>query len=136
MIEIQPQHKPFYYIAAAMLGVEMVYFLNLASAPKTGWAVYCSLLALAISLPLLVGACLGFMVGYMGPARNLLLGGLLSGLLWFAFALAALSVFASIVAAFVGLVSYKMLQFHHKDRKGQAQQAAQADSPASGGPAA
>lgn len=139
MIELQPEHKPYFYIAAVMLSVEVLYFLNLANEPKSGWAIYCSLIALSVSIPLLVGACLGFMVGYMAPARNLLLAGLIFGLFWFMLALAALSKVASIIAILVSIVSYKMLQYHRNDIKAaaaSAQQSAQADGPASGGPSA
>lgn len=139
MIELQAEHKPYFYIAAAMLSLEVLYFLNLANDPKSGWAVYCSLISLAVSMPMLVGAGLGFMVGYMAPARSLLLAGLIFGLLWFMFALAALSKVASVIAILVSIVSYKMLQYHHKDLRAataSAQQGAQADGPASGGPAA
>ncbi len=139
MIELQPEHKPYFYIAAALLGVEVVYFLNLANEPKSGWAIYCAVVSLSVSVPMLVGACLGLMVGYMAPAKNLLLAGLIFGLLWFMLALAALSKLASIIAILASVVSYKMLQFHHKDLKAaaaSAQLGAQADVPAAGGPAA
>lgn len=141
MIELQPEQKPYFYVAAAMLSVEILYFLNLTNVPITGWAVYSAIVALSISLPMLVGACLGLMVGYMQPAKPLLLAGLLFGLLWFMLALAALSKLACVIAILVSLVSYKMLQYHHKDIKTAAaeavgQQRGQADAPASGGPTA
>lgn len=139
MIELQPEHKPFYFVSAAMLGVEVLYFLNAVNDPGTGLASYWAFIALCISLPMLVAACLGLMSGYLKPAKNLLLAGLLSGLLWFMLAVAAISKVACVVAVAVSAISYKMLQYHHRDVKAErvsAQQGAQADGPASGGPAA
>jgi hypothetical protein len=132
MIELQPEHKPYFYISAVMLSIEVLYFLNLANEPKSGWAVYFSLIALSVSVPMLVGACLGFMVGYKVPARNLLLAGLIFGLLWFMLALAAISKVASIIAILVSIVSYKILQYHHKYLRAasaSAQPGTQADGP-------
>lgn len=137
VIELQTEHKPYFYIAAAMLGIEVLYFLNLASDPKSSWAVYGALICLAVSIPTLIGACLGFMVDYSAPAKNLLRAGLVFGLLWFMLALAELSKVASVIAILVSIVSYKILQYHHSDlraAKTSDQQGAQTDGPASGWP--
>ena len=136
MIELQSEHKPFFYVGTAMLSVEVLYLISLASGPQPGWAVYVCLLALAVSVPMLVGACVGLMVGYSTPAKTLLVGGLTFGALWFVFALAALSKLACLILVVVSIVSYKMLQYHHKDLKQaarSAQQSAHNNGPASGG---
>lgn len=133
MIELQSEQKPFFYIAAVLLGVEILYFLGLVNTPISGWEIYASILALSISIPLLVGTCLGLMVAYMAPAKNLMLGGLLTCALWFFLALASLSNIAAIIGVFVSVVSYKMLQYYHQDLKKTAQQSVQSDEPASGG---
>ena len=70
MIELQPEHKSFYYVSAAMLGVEVLYFLNAVNDPGTGWAAYWAFIALCISLPMLVAACLGLMSGYLVAPEN------------------------------------------------------------------
>lgn len=132
MIDLKLEHKPYFYIGAAMLSAEIVYVSSLASGPQTGWAVYIGLLALAVSAPMLIGACLSLMVGYFSPAKTLLLGGLIFGVLWFIFALAGLSKLASFVFVGVSIVSYKMLGHHHIDSRvaaDSAQQGAQADGP-------
>lgn len=139
MLDLKPEHKSFFYIGVSMLSAEVVYVSSVASGPQSGWAFYVCLLALAISVPMLIGACLGLIVGYHSPAKTLLQGGLIFGILWFVFALAALSKLAAVVFICVSVVSYKMLRFHYKDSKSaaaSAQQGAQADGPASGGPAA
>lgn len=139
MIDLKSEHKPFFYVGAAMLSAEVVYVGSLASGPQSGWAVYICMLALGVSAPMLIGSCVGYMVGYAAPAKTLLLGGLISGVLWFTFALAALSKLAAVVFGCMSIVSYKMLQHHHieiKTAARAAQQGAQADGPASGGPAA
>ena len=138
MIELQAEHRPYFYVSAAMLGVEIVYFLNAVHEPGTGWASYSAFIALCVSLPMLVGACLGLMVGYLRPAKSLLLAGLLTGLTWFMLAVASISIVACIIAVVVSFVSYKMLQYHHKEvrsARASAQQGAQPDVPASGEPA-
>lgn len=100
-----------------MLGMEVLYFLNAVNEPGTGWAFYSAFIALCVSLPMLVGACLGLMVGYLRPAQSLLLAGLLTGLIWFMLAVASVSKMACVIAVAVSFVSYKMLQYHHKDVK-------------------
>ena len=126
MIELQSEQKPYFYIGAAMLSVEVVYFLNLASEAVSGWAVNGALFAMSVSVPMLVGASLALMAGHMAPAKNLLSGGLAFGILWFMLALTALSAIAGCIAVVVSLVSFKMLQYHHRDLKLQAQQCAHA----------
>ncbi len=133
MIELQRKYRPYFYIASVMSGIEALYFLNVLDAPKSGWAVYCSLIALAVSMPMLIGGCLGLISGYMVPSKKLIFSGLIFGLLWFVFALAALSKLASIVAILVSFVSYKMLQYHHKD-VGAVQPSVRANDHVSGGP--
>jgi hypothetical protein len=133
MIEISPEHKPFYFSGTALLGVQVVYFLNIDSSASLGWATWVAVLCLALSIPLLVAAALGFIVGYEPPAKVLLRAGLLTGALWFFAALAAISVWVSLLSIFIGIVSYKMLQFHHKDVKEgkvSAQQGVQRDGSA------
>jgi len=78
------------------------------------------------------------MVGYLQPAKTLLLAGLLSGLIWFMLAVASISKLACVIAVAVSFVSYKMLQYHHKEVKStrpSAQQGDEPDVPASGGSA-
>jgi len=138
MIELHAEHRPYFYVSAAMLGIEVLYFLNAINEPGTGWASYCAFIALCVSLPMLVGGCLGLMVGYLQPAKTLLLAGLLAGLWWFMLAVASISKVACVIAVAVSFISYKMLQYHHKDVKAarvSAQQGAQPDGPASGGSA-
>ena len=117
MIEISPEHKPFYYLGTALLGIQVVYFLNIDSSASLGWASWVAVICLALSIPLLVAAVLGFIVGYEPPAKVLLRAGLLTGALWFFAALAAASVWISLLSIFISVVSYKMLQYHHNDLK-------------------
>lgn len=133
MIDISPEHKPFYYSGTALLGVQVVYFLNIDGTASLGWATWVAVVFLALSIPLLIAAALGFIVGYDPPAKVLLRAGLLTGTLWFFAALAAISVWISLFSIFISVVSYKMLQYHHRDikeSKVSAQQSVQRDGSA------
>ena len=118
MIDISAESRPFFFVAATMLGVEVVYFLNLAGDPQSGWAAYLALVFLSISVPMLVAGCLGAVVGYVKQTKLLLWPGLFFGVLWFIAALCALSKVAALIATVVSLVSFKMLQYHYRDTKG------------------
>lgn len=118
MIDIPAASRPFFFVAATMLGVEVVYFLNLAGNSQSVWAAYLALIFLSISGPMLVAGCLGAVVGYVRQMKLLLWPGLFFGVLWFIAALFALSKVAALIAAVVSLVSFKMLQYHYRDTKG------------------
>jgi hypothetical protein len=117
VIDVPTETRRFFFVAAAMLGVEIIYFLNLAGDPPSGWAAYLALIFLSISVPMLVAGCLGAIVGYIKQVKLLLWPGLFFGVLWFIAALFALSKVAALVAALVSLVSYKMLQYQYRDTK-------------------
>ena len=117
MIEIEQKFKPFFYKASIMLGLEVAFFISFITDPTHGWAIYGSILALAASIPNLVGACLGFITGYEEPAKHLLRAGMITFVLWFFLALLSYSIWASVLFACMSLLSYKMLQYHHIDKK-------------------
>lgn len=117
MIELQTEYKPYFYIASVLLGVQVVFFLNFISSPTDGWLLYGSVIALSGSVPLLVGACVGAITGYLEPLQHLLRAGALLFIAWFILALMSYSIVAGVVFLFVSLLSFKMLQYHHVDQK-------------------
>ena len=117
MFELQPLYKTFFYAASALLGVQIVFFLNIITDPKEDWFLLAAMIALSASIPLLIGACVGAICGYMRVLKTLLVSGSLLSVCWFALALMSYSVIAGLVFLFVSLVSYKMLQNHYVDEK-------------------
>lgn len=115
MIELRSEFKPFFYISSVCLAAEVAFLIAFFVTPRDGWAIYGALLAISASVPLLAGATVAAMLGYMRQLRHLLLLGLVLFLLWLTLLFVSVSVLASAVFLFVALVSYKMLQYHYRD---------------------
>lgn len=123
MLDLPSEYRPFFFVGATLLGVEIVYFLNLSDSPKDGWLVFLALLSLSVSVPMLVASSLAAMTGYSEQMKVLLWGGITFAVLWFFFCLLALSIIAGVTMAVVATVSYKMLQYSYLDRKKAASEA-------------
>lgn len=119
MLELAPFYKTLFYVAAALLGVEVAFALSFVQSPATGWQFYLSFAALAASVPMLLGACLAALFGYLKELQTLLISGGLLAALWFMFALMSYSIVAGMLFAVIGLFCFKMLQYRHADLKRQ-----------------
>lgn len=119
MLELAPFYKTFFYVAAALLGVEVAFALSFVQSPATGWQFYLSFAALAASVPMLLGACLAALFGYLKELQMLLISGGLLAALWFMFALMSYSIVAGVLFAVIGLFCFKILQYRHADSKKQ-----------------
>jgi hypothetical protein len=120
MFELAPFYKTLFYLAAALLGVEIAFVLSFIQSPKQGWQMYLAITALAASIPLLLGACLASLFGYLKELQMLLISGGLLAAAWFMFSLMSYSLLAGAVFIFVGLISFKMLLYRHTDSKEQS----------------
>ncbi len=69
------------------------------------------------SIPLLLGACLAALFGYLKELQTLLISGGLLAAVWFMFSLMSYSLLAGTVFVFFGLISFKMLQYRHTASK-------------------
>lgn len=119
MFELAPFYRTLFYLAAALLGVQVTYALSVIHSPAAGWLFYWSFVALSVSIPMLLGACLAALFGYLKALRTLLIFGGLFAALWFTLVLMNYSVLAGILFAVVGLTCFKMLQYEYKDSKQQ-----------------
>jgi hypothetical protein len=117
MFELEPFYKTLFYTSAALLGVEVAFALSFISSPSPGWQFYLSMIALAVSVPMLIGACLAALFGYHKELQMLLISGSLLAALWFTFALMTYSILAGLLFASAGLICFKMLQYKHADTK-------------------
>ena len=117
MFELSPFYKTLFYLAAALLGVQVAYALSFVHSPSMGWQFYLSFIVLSISIPMLLGACLAALFGYEKVLQKLLIFGGLFAALWFTFALMSYSVLAGVLFASVGLICFKMLQHQYQDSK-------------------
>jgi hypothetical protein len=117
MFELTPFYKALFYLAAALLGVQVAFVLSFVQSPTAGWQFYLSLVALSASVPMLLGACLAALFGYFKELQTLLISGGILSALWFMFMLMSYSIFAGVLFAFSALVCFKMLQYRHIDSK-------------------
>ncbi len=104
-------------MASAVIGVQIVFLLGLVLNPVDSGFLYASVIVLSITIPMLIGVCLGAVCGYMEPLKHLFFGGSWLSVVWFALIIMSYSVFAGILFLIVSLISYKMLQYHHIDEK-------------------
>lgn len=116
-VELQSLYKSYFYIASAVIEVQIFYLLGFILNPIDRGFLYASVIVLSITIPMLVGVCLGAICGYMEPLKHLLFGGLWLSVVWFALILMSYSILAGMLFLVVSLVSYKMLQYHHIDEK-------------------
>jgi hypothetical protein len=117
MFELARFYRTLFYLAAALLGVQVAYALSFIHSPLAGWALYCAFMALAASIPMLIGACLAALFGYLKVLQTLLIFGGLAAALWFTLTLMSYSILAGILFASVGLICFKMLHYQYQDSK-------------------
>lgn len=117
MIELGEEYKPFFYMASVLIALQIAFFMNFVSNPKVGWVFYFVILALSISVPTLVGACLSAILGFKKPMQYLLRYGIFAFFAWFVILLMSYSFSIALVFIFTSLITYKMLHYHHIDKK-------------------
>lgn len=117
MFELAPFFRTLFYLAAALLGVQVAFALSFVQSPTTGWSFYLSIIALATSVPMLLGACLAALFGYYKELQTLLIAGGILAALWFMFVLMSYSILAGVLFACSALVCFKMLQYRHAESK-------------------
>lgn len=116
MFELESFYKTLFYLSAAILGLQVAFVLSFVQSPSSGWQYYMALIASAISIPMLTGACLAALFGYLKQLQTLLIIGAIFATLWLILLFMSYSVMAGFVFAFVGLVCFKMLHYHYQDR--------------------
>lgn len=117
MFELTVFYKTLFYLAAALLGVQVAYALSFVHSPSVGWQSYLSLIALSISIPMLLGACLAALLGYEKVLQILLIFGGLLAALWFTLTLMSYSILAGVLFSSFGLICFKMLHYQYQDSK-------------------
>ena len=117
MFELAPFFKTLFFLAAVLLGVQVAFALSFVQSPTAGWHFYLSLVALAVSVPMLLGACLASLFGYYKELQVLLIAGGILAALWFMFALMSYSILAGALFALSALFCFKILQYRHAESK-------------------
>ncbi|MGD8177006.1 hypothetical protein [Marinimicrobium sp. ARAG 43.8] len=117
MFELEPFYKTLFYLSAALLGVEITFTLGFILSPVSSWQFYVAFIALAVSVPMLLGSCLAALFGYYKELQSLLIVGALFSAAWFSAILMSYSLLSGGIFLFVGLLCFKMLQYRHQDSK-------------------